>query len=77
MCLALPAQIRELRDDDIALVELGGVAKEVSLALVDDVKAGDFVIVHVGYALSKIDAAEAARTLAMFESLGEVAQAGA
>jgi len=47
----------------MALVELDGIRKEISLALVEDVQVGDFVILHVGYALSKLDPEEAARTL--------------
>jgi hydrogenase expression/formation protein HypC len=71
MCLALPALVTELLPDDHAKVNLGGVAKTVSLALVSDVKPGDYVIVHVGYALSVIDPEEAARTLELFRELGE------
>ncbi len=69
MCLALPALVTELLPDDSAKVNLGGIAKTVSLALVSDVAVGDYVIIHVGYALSKIDPEEAARTLALFEEL--------
>jgi len=69
MCLAIPAQVVELRDNDQALIDLAGVRKEISLALVDDVWPGDYVIVHVGYALQKLDAAEAARTLELFAGL--------
>lgn len=69
MCLAIPALVVELRDNDNALVELAGVRKEISLALVEDVSAGDYVIVHVGYALNKLDPDEAARTLALFAEL--------
>lgn len=70
MCLAIPAQVVELRDGDNALVDLAGVRKEISLALVDSVAVGDYVIVHVGYALNKLDPEEAARTLALFAELG-------
>ena len=63
MCLAIPAQVVELRDGDNALVELAGVRKEISLALVEGVVVGDYVIVHVGYALNKLDPDEAAKTL--------------
>ena len=70
MCLALPALVTELLPDDLAKVELGGVRQQVSLALVSDVAPGDYVIVHVGYALSKIDADEAAKTLALFAEMG-------
>lgn len=74
MCLALPALVTELLPDDSAKVNLGGVAKTVSLALVSDVKLGDYVIVHVGYALSVIDPEEAARTLELFREMGELAE---
>ena len=72
MCLALPALVTELLPDDSAKVELGGITKTVSLALVSDVKPGDYVIVHVGYALSVIDPEEAARTLELFREMGEM-----
>ena len=71
MCLALPALVTELRPDDSAKVNLGGIAKTVSLALVSGVAVGDYVIVHVGYALSVIDPEEAARTLALFAELDQ------
>ena len=70
MCLAIPARVVETRDNDLALVDLGGVRKEISLALVDGVRVGDYVIVHVGYALSRLDAEEAERTLKLFEQMG-------
>lgn len=69
MCLAIPAEVVELRDGDNAVVDLAGVRKEISLALVDDVAVGDYVIVHVGYALNKLDPEEAAKTLALFAEL--------
>ncbi|HEY0719959.1 MAG TPA: HypC/HybG/HupF family hydrogenase formation chaperone [Gammaproteobacteria bacterium] len=72
MCLAIPAKVIEIGGDDLAVVELAGVRKEISLALVEGVTVGDFVIVHVGYALQKLDPGEAARTLALFAELGEL-----
>ena len=66
MCLAIPARIVELREGAQGIVDLGGVRKEVSLELIEDAAPGDYVIVHVGYALSKLDPEEAARTLALF-----------
>ncbi|HEX4944491.1 MAG TPA: HypC/HybG/HupF family hydrogenase formation chaperone [Usitatibacteraceae bacterium] len=66
MCLAIPAKVVELRDGDQAVIDLAGVRKEISLALVEDVRPGDYVIVHVGYALQKLDPEEAAKTLALF-----------
>jgi hydrogenase expression/formation protein HypC len=74
MCLALPALVKELLPNDLAMVQLGGVTKEISLALVEDVVAGDYVIVHVGYALSKVDPDEAAKTLALFAEMASAAQ---
>jgi len=71
MCLALPACVEQLLDGDNAIVNLGGVRKKVSLALVEDVTVGDYVIVHVGYALQKLDTEEAERTLALFAELAE------
>ena len=70
MCLALPALIVELHGADQAIVELGGVRKECSLALVDDVGVGDYVILHAGYALARLDPEEAAKTLALFAEMG-------
>jgi len=69
MCLAIPVKIIELCGDDLAVVDLDGIRKQISLALVDDVAAGDYVILHVGYALSKLDPDEAQRTLALFAEL--------
>jgi hydrogenase expression/formation protein HypC len=69
MCLALPARIVERLDGDQALVDLGGVRKPVSLALVDDAQVGDYVIVHVGFAIGRVDADEAERTLALFAEM--------
>ncbi len=69
MCLAIPAKVVELREGDQAVIDLGGVRKEISLALVEGVEVGDYVIVHVGYALQKVDPEEAAKTLALFAGL--------
>ncbi len=76
MCLAIPARIVELREGAQGVVDLGGVRKEVSLELIEDAAPGDYVIVHVGYALSKLDPEEAARTLALFAE-AEQASGGA
>lgn len=71
MCLALPARVTQVNDDDSALVELGGVKQRVSVALLDDVKPGDYLIIHVGYALSKLDPAAAEQTLKELAALQE------
>ncbi len=71
MCLALPAQIQQIdAAAQMAIVSVDGVKVEVSLALVDDVQVGDYVLVHVGYALNKIDEDEAIKTLALFAEAG-------
>ncbi len=71
MCLALPAKVVAIDDQtDMATVALGEVKKDVSLALVDDVQVGDFLLVHVGYALNKVSAEEAEFTLQLFAQAG-------
>ncbi len=70
MCLALPVRVTEKTAGDSAFVDLGGIRKEISLALVDGVEVGDYVVLHVGYALTKLDPAEAERTLALFRESG-------
>jgi hydrogenase expression/formation protein HypC len=77
MCLALPVRVVELTDGDNAVVDLGGVRKEISLALVEGVAVGDYVILHVGYALTRLDPQEAERTLATFAAAGLAACADA
>lgn len=72
MCLAVPAEVLELKENDMALAELGGVRKEISLMLVDEVKAGDYVLVHAGFAIEKIDESEARKTLELFEEIAKL-----
>ncbi len=70
MCLAIPARIEKMTTPGNAVVSLGGVQKEISLALIDDAEVGEYVIVHVGYALQKLDQEEAELTLKMFAEMG-------
>lgn len=77
MCLAIPARVVEIAADDQAIVDLGGVRKNISLALVEDVQAGDYVIVHVGYALTRLDPEEAEKTLTLMAEAGLTEQAAA
>ena len=65
MCLAIPIRVEELLPDDMARVTLGGVSKRVSIALLDQVRVGDYLLIHVGYALAALDPDEAERTLAL------------
>jgi len=67
MCLAVPARVVSLDTPaDMAVVELDGIRKEVSTVLLDEVRIGDYVLLHVGFALETIDTDEAEKTLAMF-----------
>jgi hydrogenase expression/formation protein HypC len=70
MCLAIPARITELLEGDMAKVEVGGIVKTITLCLIDDAAVGDYVIVHVGFALSKLEPEEAQQTLALFAEAG-------
>ncbi len=76
MCLAVPARVVEIYPGDRAIVALGDVRKEVSLALVDGVSIGDYVILHVGYALQKLDAVEAELTLELFREIARHQEEG-
>ena len=69
MCLAIPALLVELLPGDQAVVNLGGIRKAISVALVAGVQVGDYVIVHVGHAIGTIDPEEAQRTLALFAEM--------
>jgi hydrogenase expression/formation protein HypC len=64
MCLAIPVRVTDLLADDMARVSLDGVAMTISVALLEEVAVGDYVVLHVGYALARIDPDEAERTLA-------------
>ena len=68
MCLGVPAKILET-SDGAAVVELGGVRREISVMLVDDVSVGEWVIVHAGFAIEKLSEREAERTLALFREI--------
>jgi len=69
MCLAVPALVLERMADDDAIIDSGGVTKRVSLALVPEAAAGDYVIVHAGYAISRLDPDEAEQTIALFAQM--------
>ncbi len=71
MCLAVPAKILERQSETVALCDMGGVKKTVDISLVPDARPDDWVIVHVGFALNKIDAEQAQKTLKL---LGEISQ---
>ncbi len=69
MCLAIPAKVVQKLDNDRAVVEVGGVRSDISLMLVDDVEPGDYVIVHVGFAITRLDVGEAEKSLALFAEI--------
>ncbi|MDR0489588.1 MAG: HypC/HybG/HupF family hydrogenase formation chaperone [Propionibacteriaceae bacterium] len=74
MCLGIPCEVVALLEGDLATVSVSGVEREVSIGLLVDegIKVGDWVLVHVGFALSKIDAEEADQTLDQIKKLGQV-----
>lgn len=77
MCLAVPGKIISVSGDDLnrsGKVSFSGVMKEVSLAYVPEAQIGDYVIVHVGFALSKVDEAEAHRVFDYLEAIGELGE---
>jgi hydrogenase expression/formation protein HypC len=69
MCLAIPARLVEVIEPGLANAEVSGVRREVSTALVPEAEVGDWVLVHVGFALHTIDEEEAARTFALLEEI--------
>ncbi|MCP4696959.1 MAG: HypC/HybG/HupF family hydrogenase formation chaperone [Gammaproteobacteria bacterium] len=76
MCLALPAKVVVIDEaTDMATVALGEVKKDISLALVENVQLGDFVLIHVGYALNKVSPEEAEQTLQLFAEAGLIEEA--
>jgi len=74
MCLAIPARVVSLEGGDMATVALEGIKKPVSTALLEDVAVGDYVLVHVGYALHKLSEEEAERTLQLMAEAGVLAE---
>ncbi len=78
MCLAIPAKVTAISaDGDMATISLDGVKKEISLALVEGVQEGDYVLVHVGYALNRLSPEEAERTLKIFAEAGMLQEGSA
>ena len=73
MCLGVPGEIVAVEDKDLATVSVAGVERQISISLLadEDVHVGDWVLVHVGFALSKIDETEARATLVQIEKLGQ------
>jgi hydrogenase expression/formation protein HypC len=78
MCLGIPGQVTGLHQRDglpMATVDYGGVRKEVCVSYVPDAAVGEYVIVHVGFAISRVDQAEAERTLTVLRTMGDAVEA--
>jgi len=73
MCLAIPGRVVEIADEgnQLAKVDVSGVLRNVNVGLLDDVRPDDWVLIHVGFALSKVDEEEAHATLALLQEMGE------
>ena len=76
MCLAIPGRIVEIVDKEkgLAKAEVSGVRRTISIGLLDEVRVGDWVLIHVGFAIQKVDEAEAQRTLDFLRQLGQAYQ---
>jgi hydrogenase expression/formation protein HypC len=69
MCLAIPVCVIKLLEDQWVEAEIGGVVSRVSTALVENVALGDFLIVHAGFAITRLNVEEAEKTLALFDEI--------
>ena len=74
MCLAIPARVVSLEPDEMAVVTVENLRKRISVALLDEVGIGDYVLVHVGYALHRLSEEEAGKTLALMAEAGVLAE---
>jgi hydrogenase expression/formation protein HypC len=69
MCLAVPVRVAALLDGQWVEIEVGGIRTRISIALIDEVAVGDFVIVHAGFAIARLDVEEAEKSLALFDEI--------
>jgi hydrogenase expression/formation protein HypC len=77
MCLAIPGKVVEFHENDgirMSKVDFGGITKEACLEYLPEVQLGDYVLVHVGFAISKVDAEEAARTYKYLEEMDQLGE---
>ncbi len=70
MCLAVPMKIEVLGEDGVATAELDGARYDVNCALIENARVGDYIIVHAGFAIEKLDEAEARARIELFEAMG-------
>jgi hydrogenase expression/formation protein HypC len=77
MCLGIPGKVLDVGDDDLRMgrIEFGGIVKEACLAYVPEARAGDYVVVHAGFAISRVDEEQAQQFFAYLEALDEVGDA--
>jgi len=71
MCLAVPTKIVSI-ENDMALVEIGGVTREASIQLVPEARVGDYILLHAGFAIEVLNEEEALETLEILEQIGEI-----
>ncbi len=69
MCLAVPVRLKEKKSDVLGTFEYGGVLKEVNLQLLNEISEGDYILVHAGFAIEKLDEADAEETLALMRRM--------
>jgi hydrogenase expression/formation protein HypC len=74
MCLSIPAKVEKI-ENDMAIVSVGGTRYEASLQMLDDVKVGDYILMHTGFAIQKLDPEEAEQSLKVFEEFEELNEA--
>lgn len=75
MCLAIPVRMERIESPETGVASVGGILRKIDISLVDDLAEGDYVILHVGYALSKLDEKEAENTLRMMSDAGVLEEA--
>ena len=72
MCLGIPVKILKMKGDNMAVAEIGGVKRDISVQLLEDVKEGDYVLLHAGFGIQIIDEKEAFETLALLKEMVEI-----
>lgn len=73
MCLAVPARVMAINGDE-AVLDYGGVKRKANISMLSDINVGDYVLVHVGYAISKLDEEEALETLKLWDEIIKAAE---
>ena len=75
MCLAIPGKISEIINEHHAVISVGGIRKTINISLLPDIQVGEYAIVHVGFALHRLDEDEAEKTLQLLHEAGDIQQA--